>query len=257
MEGKEIMKEKVKANIQDQQFRIHLKMRSVDAAQVADALVAYLPSGLLREEEGGAYSVIDHLERTWLIEMLPEAPREASVSLYTPLLAYEEADEFVYLVKELRERGAQGGEGCGMRFFAAVDGHAPQVSLNLEGILISKASLLEKVLGGKVAARLAGLAGNEEMIEALPSPVATDLDPDEIKSCIQLGCAIAAQSANQARVSAFVVPYENERYAFRCWMTRMGMNGDEYKASRKRFLSRLEGDCSFKGGRKPVKQKAS
>ena len=251
------MKEKAKASIQEQKFSIRLIMRSIALEQAAEALVAYLPSSVIRESEEGVRLITDHLGRVWTVGALVEEPQDPRVSLSAPSLAYEDIDEFIYLVDELRHKGAQGGEGCGMRFFAALDEHAPQVKLNLEGILISKAFLLEKVLGGKVAASPAKIIEKEGMIEALPSPVATDLDLAEIKSCIQLGCAIIAQANNQARVSVSVVSYENERYAFRCWMTRMGMNGDEYKASRKRFLSRLEGDCSFKGGRKSLEQKIS
>ena len=251
------MKEKAKASIQEQKFSIRLIMRSIALEQAAEALAAYFPSSVIQESEEGARLAIDHLGRMWTAEALIEETQDPRVLLSAPLLAYEDIDELIYLIDELRYRGARGGEGCGMRFFAAFDEHELKVKLNLQGILISKTFLLEKVLGGKVAASPAMLGENEGMIEALPSPVASDLDLAEIKSCIQFGCAVSAQAKNQARVSASVVSYENERYAFRCWMTRMGMNGDEYKASRKRFLSRLEGDCSFKGGRKSLNQKVS
>ena len=44
---------------------------------------------------------------------------------------------------------------------------------------------------------------------------------------------------------------ENPKYALRTWLVRLGMNGEEYKASRKVLLVGLEGSCAF---RKPIKE---
>ena len=59
----------------------------------------------------------------------------------------------------------------------------------------------------------------------------------------------AAQAVNQERVSAKPGKAESERYAFRCWMVRMGLVGDEYRPMRRRFLKRLPGDSETKAPR--------
>ena len=64
-----------------------------------------------------------------------------------------------------------------------------------------------------------------------------------------LALAAAAQAVNQERVNAKPGKAENERYAFRCWMVRMGLVGDEYKPMRRRFLKRLPGDSATKAPR--------
>ena len=79
-----------------------------------------------------------------------------------------------------------------------------------------------------------------------PSDAASSLDPDEAKATLQLALAVAAQAVNQKRVSMRRTQPENERYAFRCWMLRMGLSEDEYKAMRRRFLKRLPGDSATK-----------
>ena len=38
----------------------------------------------------------------------------------------------------------------------------------------------------------------------------------------------------------------NEKYALRIWLVRMGMGGDEYKASRKILMERLSGHTAFR-----------
>ena len=42
----------------------------------------------------------------------------------------------------------------------------------------------------------------------------------------------------------------NPKYAMRCFLLSLGFIGDEYKAARKVLLSRLEGNSSWKGGKK-------
>ena len=41
---------------------------------------------------------------------------------------------------------------------------------------------------------------------------------------------------------------ENEKFALRTFMNRMGMIGDEFKTARTFFLSRLEGNSAWRAG---------
>ena len=240
---------KEKAKIQDQRFKAVIAMRGIVVEEGLAALKGYLPSAETVEDNEEGTAVSDHLGRTWA---LTENVEGGICTLSAPTLAYEDMDDFLCLVGDLRERGACGGEGCGMRLFASFAGCQPRALSNLRGILAGKADLLGKALlcaaGG--AREDYAPVDEEGMAEVLPTAVASDLDLEEMRACIQLGCAIAAQAANQNRAVSSAFPYENERYAFRCWLTRMGLNGPEYKACRSRLLSRLEGDSSFKGGRK-------
>lgn len=43
---------------------------------------------------------------------------------------------------------------------------------------------------------------------------------------------------------------DNEKYAFRCFLLRLGFIGDEYKADRKVLLKNLSGSSAFKDGAK-------
>ena len=57
-------------------------------------------------------------------------------------------------------------------------------------------------------------------------------------------------SKDQKRVSATEKEVDNEKYAFRCFLLRLGFIGDEYKATRKILLRNLSGNSAWKAGRK-------
>jgi len=59
-------------------------------------------------------------------------------------------------------------------------------------------------------------------------------------------------SKEQKRVTATEQTVENEKYAFRCFLLKLGFIGDEYRAARKVLLARLEGDSTRK---KPINAK--
>ena len=47
------------------------------------------------------------------------------------------------------------------------------------------------------------------------------------------------------------VETDNEKYAFRTWLLRMGFIGPEYKPARKILLQNLTGSSAFRNGSKP------
>ena len=53
---------------------------------------------------------------------------------------------------------------------------------------------------------------------------------------------------NQKRVTAKDKDVDNDKYAFRCFLLRLGFIGAEYKADRKILLKNLTGSSAFKGG---------
>ena len=55
-------------------------------------------------------------------------------------------------------------------------------------------------------------------------------------------------SRNAKRVTATEKPVDNEKYAFRCFLLRLGFIGSEYKAERKILLKNLSGSSAFKNG---------
>ena len=55
-------------------------------------------------------------------------------------------------------------------------------------------------------------------------------------------------SKEQKRISPTEKEVTNEKYAFRCFLLRLGFIGNEYKAERKILLRNLSGSSAFKNG---------
>ena len=68
----------------------------------------------------------------------------------------------------------------------------------------------------------------------------------EIKAYIQFCLALSHQALSQSKASARRTQTNNEKYAFRCWMLRLGLNGEEFKTCRLHFLKHLEGNSAWR-----------
>ena len=91
---------------------------------------------------------------------------------------------------------------------------------------------------------LAGLAFDEEKVtftgfRAVP-------DAEHFQTFMKLAAAMNKMAITQKRVQAKKVDDSNEKYAFRIWLLRLGMTGEEYSADRKRLLENLTGHTAFR-----------
>lgn len=68
----------------------------------------------------------------------------------------------------------------------------------------------------------------------------------EVKAYIQFCLAVSHQSLSQKKASARKTVTDNEKYAFRCWMLRLGLIGDEFKTCRLHFLKYLDGNSAWR-----------
>ena len=72
------------------------------------------------------------------------------------------------------------------------------------------------------------------------------LHAGQLKAMIQL-CLAMSQMAKQLRTaSPKKQQTENEAYAFRCWMLRLGFIGDEFKTARTYFMRNFKGNCAWR-----------
>jgi len=77
-----------------------------------------------------------------------------------------------------------------------------------------------------------------------------ELTPEEIKAYTEFVSFLCQMTAKQQRVTSSEKTVENEKYAFRCFLLRLGFIGNEYKQSRKILLRNLNGSSAFKSGSK-------
>ena len=73
-------------------------------------------------------------------------------------------------------------------------------------------------------------------------------DSESVKAYTHFIAALCDMARNQKRITATEKKVENEKYAFRCFLLRLGFIGTEYKGERKILLKNLSGSSAFKNG---------
>lgn len=114
---------------------------------------------------------------------------------------------------------------------------------NLTSLLDAKGELIKKALG--ITDLRFAIDG-----ENISFPWFGEVAPDEALAYTKFIAALCGMSKKQKRVTAKPKENENEKYAFRCFLLRLGFIGDEFKADRRILLSRLDGSSAFKSGAK-------
>lgn len=113
---------------------------------------------------------------------------------------------------------------------------------NLTNLLTAKGSLIKKALGV-----------DDLRIEVTEDKVTFPWfpetpDPEAIKAYTHFIAALCKMSRELKYISATEKEIDNEKYAFRCFLLRLGFIGDEYKAERRILLRNLSGNSSWKNG---------
>ena len=67
-----------------------------------------------------------------------------------------------------------------------------------------------------------------------------------LKAYIQFCLAVTAKAINTSKASSKPSVSDNEKYTFRCWLLRLGLNGDEFKTCRHHLLKNLEGNSAWR-----------
>ena len=215
-------------------------------------------------------------ERKALVKAISEITGAAAVYKYMPTCAYEidyftvtkdgalefddraNSEEIENLLEQLAERGFTAADSTEKETAeevsedAAAEPQGESVGLtvaipldkvvvgNLTKLLDAKGSLIKKALG----------------IADLPIEITEDAvsflwfaacpDADTAKAYTDFIAALCRMSKEQKRINATEKEVTNEKYAFRCFLLRLGFIGAEYKADRKILLKNLTGSSAFK-----------
>lgn len=71
-------------------------------------------------------------------------------------------------------------------------------------------------------------------------------DTEVIRTFTVLMGMMNKMALTQKRIQAKAVNEENEKYALRIWLTRLGMNGSEHKEARRVLMANLSGHSAFR-----------
>lgn len=81
-------------------------------------------------------------------------------------------------------------------------------------------------------------------------------DVDHLRAFGHLAVMMNNQALHQKRIQAKAVDAANEKYAMRIWLVRIGMDGDEFKQTRKILMEKLTGHSAFRTPAEAEKAKA-
>ena len=91
---------------------------------------------------------------------------------------------------------------------------------------------------------LEGLKISTEKVTFTGFPTAPD--HEHLTAFAQLAVLMNQQAISQKRIQAKDVNDENEKYALRTWLLRLGMNGPDFKETRKILMEKLSGHAAFR-----------
>ena len=140
------------------------------------------------------------------------------------------------------EEAAGPQEGIGLTVSLPRESFTDAALENLRKLVDAKAALIKKAL----AVESLPVEADEEKV-SFPW-FADGQDGDAAKAYMHFITALCDMARKQKRVTAKERPADNEKYAFRCFLLRLGFIGEEYKGERKVLLKNLSGNGSFKSG---------
>lgn len=111
---------------------------------------------------------------------------------------------------------------------------------NLQKIIVNKQTLFQRTFRTDSTE----IEITEEKINFTWFPYTTD--SDEIAAYTQFISRLCDMARDAKRVSSKPTETDNDKYAFRCFLLRLGFIGKEYKTARKILLRNLTGNSAFR-----------
>lgn len=113
-----------------------------------------------------------------------------------------------------------------------------------EALIESKENLIKKALGAE------SLTYSEENGKFAFNWFKANPSDTEMKAYQHFISALVKEAKERKRITAKPKEVDNEKYAFRCFLLRLGFIGEEYKTDRKILLKNLTGSSAYKNGAK-------
>ena len=220
-------------------------------------------------------------ERKALVKVISETTGEKAVYKFTPTYAFEIGEYTVTRYGILEYPGGTDASEVIAALSAAGFVHAPveetetaepaeetlqeepddepsyedtdsvelTVEMPLDKVAVGNLTKLLEAKGGLIKKAL-GIDSLEFDIrdDRIAFPWFPEVEPAEAQAYTHFIAALCKMAKEATRVTATEKAVDNEKYAFRCFLLRLGFTGNEYKADRKILLKNLSGSSAFKSG---------
>jgi len=143
------------------------------------------------------------------------------------------------LLTDLALRGFVADTADKLAIEVPLDGFSADAHINLGKLILSKYKLIQKAIGTEVLPII-------QKDDRLCFPwFDADSTSAHVAAYTQFIHALCEMAKNQKRVTAKEKPIESEKYAFRCFLLRLGFVGKEYAQARRILLYNLSGSGSY------------
>lgn len=203
----------------------------------------------LAQEIGNIFGTVPHYERVPSCAYDIAGYRlDKEGVLHIPEVAEETTKD---LIRQLRERGFQDDAEVTEEVPVQEDKLTigiPRESLtdtaleNLQRIIANRQTLFQRAFRMDSTE----IEITEEKINFTWFPYTTD--SDEMAAYTQFISRLCDMARDAKRVSSKPTETDNDKYAFRCFLLRLGFIGKEYKTARKILLRNLTGNSAFRYG---------
>ena len=147
------------------------------------------------------------------------------------------------LLEHLKEKGFTGEAEDRLTVSMPKESFTPEALENLAKLVENKGALMARAF----QADEIRLTVTEDAVSFPWFPFTAN--PDETAAYTEFVEKLCGMARRVKRVSGKPTETDNEKYAFRCFLLRLGFIGDEYKAARKILLKNLTGNSAFRHGK--------
>ena len=216
-------------------------------------------------------------DRKPLVKAISELTGEKAIYMKTPTYAYKIGDytvtregnleapdgldaESLQQLKDILESAGYQPEGIEVPEATAEDSSEDEITgicISMPRSLFDDANLetLKNIIAAKHSLICKALGTDDLPLEITDTKVSFPWfpgqpDADSVKAYDTFVCKLCEMARNMKRSSATEKPVDNDKYAFRCFLLRLGFIGAEYKTERKILLKNLTGSSAFKSGAK-------
>ena len=163
-----------------------------------------------------------------------------------------ESEMVEYLIRQLRENGFQ-DDAEGIED-VAVQQNKLTIAVPREILTDTALENLQKIIANKQTLLQRAFQTDSTEIEIIEEKInfawfPYTEDGDEIAAYTQFISRLCDMAKDAKRVSSKPTETDNDKYAFRCFLLRLGFIGNEYKTARKILLRNLTGNSAFKNGK--------
>ena len=155
------------------------------------------------------------------------------------------------LIRQLRERGFQ--DDAEVTEEVPVQEDKLTIGIPRESLTDTALENLQKIIANKQTLFQRAFRMDSTEVEITDEKInftwfPYTVDGDEIAAYTQFISRLCDMARDAKRVSSKPTETDNDKYAFRCFLLRLGFIGKEYKTARKILLRNLTGNSAFRCG---------